>query len=171
MEGMSHLQLQSVAEKETRQLLTSAEQHFKLSPSHPTILFDLKGKTAGVLSIQKYGATKIRYNAALLQQYGQQFIQQTVPHEVAHLIARRLHGPNIKPHGREWRTIMSFFNTPAMRCHNYDTSMSAVRTMRYYEYQCQCKTHQISAIRHNRSNSGVTYLCRLCGSSLVFVGS
>lgn len=164
---MTEHQEQTAATDRTRQLLASAEQAFNLSPSNPEILFDLKGKSAGLLVVHRNGHMKIRYNATLLARYGEEFLEQTVPHEVAHLIARRLYGQSIKPHCREWQSIMSYFNVPANRCHSFDTSNSDTRTMRYYDYHCQCKSHRISAIRHNRIVSGVTYLCRVCGSSLI----
>jgi SprT protein len=158
---------QAAATDRTLQLLAAAEQKFELKPSLPDILFDLKGKSAGLLVIHSSGHTKIRYNGELLKLYGTKFIEQTVPHEVAHLIARRVYGKAIKPHGKEWQAIMAYFNVPANRCHSFDTTKTAHRRMRYFDYQCACKCHQISAIRHNRMLSGVTYLCRICGTSLV----
>jgi SprT protein len=156
------------ARERTLQLLASAEHKFNLNPKNPEILFDLQGKAAGLLVIHSSGNMKIRYNSGLLKRYGKKFIEQTVPHEVAHLIARRVYGRSIKPHGKEWQAIMSYFNVPAERCHNYDTSDTHARTMRYFEYHCECRSHRLSAIRHNRVLSGVTYLCRACGTSLVF---
>ncbi|MES9940109.1 MAG: SprT-like domain-containing protein [Candidatus Thiodiazotropha sp. 6PLUC2] len=166
---MIESQLQTEAKIKTRQLLASAEHHFDLDPSHPEIFFDLKGKAAGLLITHKNGASKIRYNPILLEHYGQKFLDQTVPHEVAHLVARTLFGPSIKPHGKEWQAIMSFFKTPALRCHSFDTTLSTTRSMRYFEYRCDCQNHRISAIRHNRVRAGVTYLCRACGTSLTHV--
>jgi SprT protein len=163
---MCDLDLQSKAIAKTQQLLRSAELHFNLPPCQPEITFNLRGKAAGLMVMRHNGSSTIRYNSALLQHYGQRFIEQTIPHEVAHLIARIMYGAAIKPHGNEWRSIMAFFNTPAERCHRYDTSQAGVRTMRYFEYQCDCRTHQVSAIRHNRIRSGVTYLCRACGANL-----
>ena len=151
----------------TRQLLHIAEQHFNLPPSRPVILFNLTGKAAGLVIFQKNSRCKVRYNRSLLERYGHLFIEQTVPHEVAHLIARARHGPGIKPHGNEWKAVMKFFRVAPDRCHGFDTSHAATRTMRYFNYRCGCRAHRISAIRHNRILSGTTYLCRVCGSSLV----
>lgn len=159
--------LQAEAAAKTRQLLGIAEQRFNLASSQPAILFNLKGKAAGLVVFQKHGRCKIRYNRSLLARYGRLFIEQTVPHEVAHLIARARHGAHIKPHGDEWKAVMKFFHAAPRRCHSFDTSDSATRTMRYFDYRCDCRTHRISAIRHNRMLSGTTYLCRVCGSSLV----
>jgi SprT protein len=163
---MCDLDLQSKAIANTRKLLRTAELHFSLPPCQPEIIFNLRGKAAGLMVMGHNGSSKIRYNPALLQRYGQRFIEQTIPHEAAHLIARIMHGASIKPHGKEWRSIMAFFNAPAERCHHYDTSQAEVRTMRYFEYRCDCRTHQVSAIRHNRIRSGVIYLCRSCGANL-----
>ncbi|MEJ2612665.1 MAG: SprT-like domain-containing protein [Candidatus Thiodiazotropha sp.] len=163
-----NLQLKTIAK--TRQLLNSAERHFSLPPIQPVILFNLTGKAAGQVVLHRQGHSKIRYNTSLLERYGSSFIEQTVPHEVAHLIAHTLHGQQIKPHGTEWKAIMHFYRAVPNRCHHFDTSQSTSRTMRYYEYQCDCRTHHISAIRHNRILSGIPYSCLSCGSMLVIAG-
>jgi SprT protein len=150
------------------QLLSQAESAFDLPPCRPEIRFDLTGKSAGMVIFGPGSRCVIRYNAPLLLRYGQRFIDETVPHEVAHIVARRRFGQRIKPHGSEWRQIMAFFQVPAHRCHSFDTTHSTRRRMRYYEYRCACRKHRLSAIRHNRMNSGErTYQCRFCGNQLV----
>ncbi|MET0065710.1 MAG: SprT-like domain-containing protein [Candidatus Thiodiazotropha sp.] len=164
---MTQADSQTQAIATTRQLLNQAEAAFRLTPLRPEIRFDLSGKTAGSVSFGPRGRIVIRYNAILLAQYGQHFIDETVPHEVAHIVARSRYGPRIKPHGSEWKRVMAFFRAPARRCHSFDTTRAVRRRMRYFDYQCACRTHRLSAVRHNRIRSGaMTYQCRLCGSPL-----
>jgi SprT protein len=47
-----------------------------------------------------------------------------------------------------------------------------VRRQRRFRYRCDCSTHQLSARRHNKIRHGrANYLCRSCGSEVVFVDS
>lgn len=48
----------------------------------------------------------VRLNPALLDSPGQLLIE-TLCHEVAHVAAFRLHGPKVRPHGREWAALMT----------------------------------------------------------------
>lgn len=152
--------------EQTRLLLAEAAAHFRIDPPVPEVRFDLRGKSAGMVVFHHKRQPLIRYNQTLLQENGEAFIQRTVPHEVAHLVARELHGPSIKPHGKQWREIMAFFGADSSRCHNFPVGEHTRRRMRYFRYRCGCQNHQLSAIRHHRSLAGVSYLCRRCGSAL-----
>ncbi len=154
------------ADQQTHSLLRQAEKHFGIECPLSGIRFDLRGKTAGMVVFPGMRKPYIRYNPDLLLGNRESFLDQTIPHEVAHLVARRLHGSGIRPHGREWRQLMNFFQADPVRCHNYDMSGIRCRAMRQYSYSCGCRQHQLSAIRHKRILNGQTYLCRRCGESL-----
>ena len=155
--------------EQTRLLLTEAATRYGIDPPEPEVSFDLSGKTAGMVVFRHNGQTLIRYNRTLLIENGDAFIQRTVPHEVAHLMAREIFGPSIKPHGKQWREIMAFFGADNSRCHNFPLPEKERRRMRYFAYRCGCREHQLSAIRHHRILAGVSYLCRRCGSALIQV--
>ena len=112
------------------------------------------------------GDVVLRYNPVLLRENPRRFIQQTVAHEVAHLVARRIHGSRIRPHGREWQAVMREFGVEPRRCHDFDTTRSTLRRLRRFRYHCDCSEHQITTIRHNRVLAGQRYLCRRCGEAL-----
>lgn len=130
------------------------------------IRFDLRGKTAGQVRIRARGQYLIRYNLELLKRGGADFIQRTVPHEVAHVLAYHHHGPNIRPHGHEWQRIMRQLGAEPTRCHDYDVSGLGARQLQYYHYHCSCMEHQLSSIRHNKVAKGQRYLCKRCGEPL-----
>jgi len=44
--------------------------------------------------------------AAWLFDQPQEIIDEVLCHEAAHLAAHHLHGPGIRPHGREWQALM-----------------------------------------------------------------
>jgi SprT protein len=130
------------------------------------IRFDLRGKTAGQVRIRSRGQYLIRYNLELLKRGGIDFIDRTVPHEVAHVLAYHRYGPRIRPHGQEWQRIMRQFGAEPSRCHDYDVSGLSARQLTYFHYHCSCMEHQLSSIRHNKFAKGQRYRCRRCGETL-----
>jgi SprT protein len=150
----------------TLALLKQAERHFHHAMPKIEIRFDLRGKSAGMVRFQEGNKPVVRYNMQLLSENHESFISQTVPHEVAHVVARSVFGAGIRPHGAEWRTVMAFFGSEATRCHEFDVSRSVSRRLRRFSYRCTCREHQLTSIRHNRVLAGQTYQCRICRSAL-----
>lgn len=130
------------------------------------IRFDLRGSSAGQLRACGRGQYLIRYNLALLQREGADFIRRTVPHEVAHLVVHRRFGAAAQPHGREWKAVMAQLGAEPSRCHNYDVSGLKQRQLQRFDYHCSCREHQLSSIRHNRITKGQVYRCKYCGEAL-----
>jgi SprT protein len=164
---MDSLSLEQQVRERTLELIETARQRYQVAIRDPELRFDLKGKAAGMVVFRPGRNPLVRYNQKILSDNTKAFIQQTIPHEVAHLIARRRYGKGIKPHGPEWQGIMQDFGAEPKRCHNFTVSNIRSRRMRYFPYRCDCRAHQLSTIRHNRSQRGIVYLCRACGSPLL----
>jgi SprT protein len=131
------------------------------------VRFDLRGTAAGQARLTGRGAAVIRYNPLILERHPEEFIAQTVAHEVAHVVAFTVFGVRIRPHGSEWRAIMQGFGAEPRRCHAYDVSRLRARALRHYPYRCGCGCCEISSIRHNRIRTrGIVYLCRRCHQPL-----
>jgi SprT protein len=130
------------------------------------VRFDLRGQTAGQVRIQSRGGYLIRYNLELLRRGGDDFLARTVPHEVAHVLAHQHFGATIRPHGREWQSIMRALGAEPTRCHDYDVTGLAQRRLSYFDYHCGCTDHRLTSIRHNRIAKGQRYHCRRCGEPL-----
>jgi len=162
----SDLMLQAQATEQTRKLLQQALARLNLRARELEIRFDLRGRAAGQARCGSRDPWLIRYNAVLLRENGERFIAETVPHEVAHLVAYHRHGPRIRPHGPEWQAIMGQLGATPERCHQYDLSHVPRRTTRVYTYHCACGEHQLTSIRHRRILAGRTYLCRRCAKPL-----
>jgi SprT protein len=116
--------------------------------------------------IDASGRATIRYNSALLLRHGKDFLERTVPHEVAHYLAFLHHGHGIRPHGPEWQQLVTALGGTPERCHAYDVADLGARKTRRFPYHCQCGDHQLSSIRHNRIVRGARYLCHHCGEAL-----
>jgi SprT protein len=129
----------------------------------PTISYDLRGQSAGQAN---YRHNVIRLNRELLEKYTTDFIDQTVPHEFAHLVAYRVYGSRIKPHGKEWKSVVLALGAEPVRTHSYE--VSTTRRLKRFCYQCDCPSslYEITSVRHNRILRGHMYLCKKCGSSL-----
>lgn len=136
----------------------------------PTVGFDLRGRVAG----RAYcGRRHVQFNPVLLVENVQPFLTDTIPHELAHLVAYELYGGSIEPHGSEWARIMTqVFGIPANRCHQLDTSRSVVADV-LYRYACRCpgRTHELTVRRHNTmQKGGAYYVCKDCGARLRYAG-
>jgi SprT protein len=161
-----NIMLEQVVLDKTAWYLHQAEDFFDCTFKLAEIRFNLKGKTAGYFKQLANGRSIINYNSSLLELNGNAFIERTVPHEVAHLVAYQLYGSSIKPHGAEWLSVMQLFKADASRCHDYDMTNVATRTYRRFAYQCVCQTHYLTSIRHNRIQGGQRYYCRKCHQAL-----
>jgi len=163
--------LQDLVVAETRRCIQRAghilESGFPMVP----VVFALKGRAAGMYRVYK-GQPVIRYNPYIFSKYFDDSLTNTVPHEVAHYITDERYGlANVRPHGKEWRAIMRALGAePSVTC-RYDLTGIPLRRQRRFIYRCACSTHEISAVRHNRSSSGKAhYLCRQCRKPVMFSG-
>jgi len=151
---------------ETHRLLNQAEKDSGRAMPQPEIQFNLQGQSAGQVRFQKKHPPLIRFNPELLSENQDAFLAQTVPHEVAHIVARTLFGARIQPHGQEWKNVMLQLGAKIQRCHNFDTRNTKARQLRLFDYQCNCRSHQLTSIRHNRVAQGRRYYCRSCNQIL-----
>lgn len=131
------------------------------------VRFDLKGRCAGQ-AIRKPGDWfEIRVNPEIAVQNWAEYIDQTIPHEVAHIVQYQVF-PRCRGHGRAWKRIMRAFGKEPRRCHEYDLSTVKVRRQKRHEYACACRVHHLTTVRHNRVRRGQTnYSCKTCGTTLV----
>ncbi|KMV28449.1 SprT family zinc-dependent metalloprotease [Photobacterium swingsii] len=156
---MSSLQSQVIAKVES--CISHANQRLQKRFAMPTVSFRQGGKIAGSARLQGW---EVRFNPVLLKENPQAFLDEVVPHEVAHLITFKLFG-RVRPHGKEWQTIMTqVFGIPARTTHSFDVSSVQGKT---FSYQCQCSQHQLTVRRHNKVARGqVSYHCRQCRQPL-----
>jgi SprT protein len=151
----------------TSDCLRRAGEIYGIDPQPVPVSFDLKGRSAGMYQVQR-GQRRIRYNPYIFFRYLDDNLAATVPHEVAHYVTDLLYGlRNVRPHGREWKSVMKALGAEPRVTANYDLDDMPIRRQQRYTYRCQCSTHQLSACRHNRIGRGdAAYLCRKCGVAL-----
>jgi SprT protein len=109
---------------------------------------------------------RIELSEQLFLENIESFFENTIPHEVAHILTEILY-PNAKQdHGPEWKSVMRELGIEPVRCHNYDTSSCYNDTR--IRYNCVCSTHHLlSKIRHNKAKLGTEYSCGTCKTRLI----
>jgi SprT protein len=125
----------------------------------PVVSLDLRGVCAGRASSEV-----IWYNPTIALANLEKFITRTVPHEVAHVVDRRLNGSS--SHGPRWKKIMKDFGVPAARCHSYSKGVVKTRELKRFAYRCECRTHSLTSILHNRMCRGQRRWCKTCKHDL-----
>lgn len=134
--------------------------------STPTVSFFDKSTKSGKA---RAFTNEVAFNLVLAGENLATF-DNTVIHEIAHLVVPRAFPRAKQHHGREFKYVMEVMGGNPSRCHNYDVStIRAKYTRKQFIYSCACKEHVISSIRHNRAQANkTTYSCRLCANSIKF---
>lgn len=156
------------------ELVERAEREFpRLKEQHCLdglgVSFDLTGTAAGRAQLQ---AHNIQFNDWLVKHNLQAFLDETVAHELAHIIHHKLFPGDRAWHGKRWQEIMRRLGYEPQRCHDLDlTGMPGLRRQRRWVYKCDCRTHELTTVRHNKVRRiGRSYTCKLCGTILTFTG-
>jgi SprT protein len=147
----------------TTQWLTKANQIFGRTFPMPMISLRLRGGVAGRAYITKW---LVKYNPEIYINNKQAFIDRTVPHELAHLINRTLHGNLVKTHGKEWRSIMRQLGVKDItRCHSYNLDgIKGIRAKaaRPFVYACGCQEWKVTSLIHRKMLNGQIRCCPKC---------
>jgi SprT protein len=163
---MQDKDIQDLLTEKTKKCFDLANQKLSRSYGYPRVDFDLRGTTAGVAYTL---SNIIKYNLGIAKENLEHFLNTTVPHEVAHIIADRYFGVRCV-HGQKWKMIMrNVFNLEPKRCHSYNVQNHRVRKTKLYLYPCACSCGcKVGAKHHNMIQKKVGFFtCRRCRSKLV----
>lgn len=152
--------LKMQVQRRLKQDLAKANAFFQKEFQAPQVNYAIRGLKAGVAYLER---NEVRFNPILLQENGADFINQVVPHELAHILVYQ-HFGRVQPHGIEWKMMMeTVLGVPAETYHCFDTA----NTAKQFSYRCDCQTHQLSTRRHNAIvRDGRVYLCKKCKGKL-----
>lgn len=151
--------------------LRRAERCFRRAFPRIPIEFDLTGGTSGQYWFPSGKSRSgshglLRFNMWIASRNLKEFIQNTVPHEVAHYLVTCIHGRRVKPHGTEWKQIMQeCLGAAASRCHHHEVPYP-------YVFRCRCEG-QAGEYRYTRRGfnnflRGTVRYCPKCKSGLRF---
>ena len=153
--------LQQAVMRSLRHFLQLAQQKLERHFEEPTLVYQQRGTAAGTAWLEQW---QIRLNPVLLLENQQAFIDEVVPHELAHLLVWKTFG-RVPAHGKEWKWMMEdVLGVPARRTHQF--AITSVRS-NTFPYRCRCQQHQLTVRRHNRVVRGESeYRCVHCGTLL-----
>jgi len=126
----------------------------------PNINTNLTGKTAGIADSRK-NLIKLNKDLLSIESNTKEITENTVAHELAHLIVGRLY-PLAKPHGSEWKRVMKVLGETPSVTHNMELPILKFTHL----YACKCSEYQLSNIRHKKVQKGTKYRCTKCKSVL-----
>ncbi|SHH20255.1 SprT-like family protein [Hydrocarboniphaga daqingensis] len=90
----------------------------------PTVVYDLRGSVAGMaVSLREQPGPPQQWmhvHPELLMRYPIQMIQQTTPHEIAHLVVDWYLPRTREHHGAEWCAVMRYFGRPPLPYHEME---------------------------------------------------
>lgn len=131
------------------------------------IMSTRKSTTAGKAYVGRvpFGVYEISLNIPLLAVNNDpDQIDQTVGHEIAHLIAYKVYGD--RGHGASWKKVMRYFGLAPERCHDMSKAATTVgKNTTIYVYRCTgCGKHvHLGAKRHKKQQQ-----CQAAGSRYGF---
>jgi len=110
---------------------------------------------------------KIRLHHELIERYGEVYLHDVVPHELAHAVVMEQYPYRVLPHGKEYKATLAALEGKIIAPKNRPkyTLLPHKRRMQRFKYICQCtsRLHLLSTIRHNRIKRGThLYTCKHC---------
>ena len=173
VDGKTRFELEQEARQRFVEVLTFAKERFNLEEDivGTAVNFDMNsGSTLGMFVCTSrgiYGKRKIenmrfRINPQMLSNAGnfKELISDTIPHEVAHLVATLVCGVN-ENHGQNWQHIARVLGCNGERlCQASKVTIQKIRKTRKFEYILASGAHvEISTRVHNKMQGGARYLC------------
>jgi SprT protein len=154
--------------KRVEECFKMAEKHFNETIPRAQILFDIKGSTGGQ-SI--YSKKQLRFNRKLAIDNEPEYMQNVIPHEVAHFVTKFKYGSSVSPHGKEWKKILiEVFRVPPKVRHHMDVSKVKIvrRKYKYICAACDGKEYLVGKTKHLAVLRGNVLYCPKCGGRIFF---
>ncbi len=138
----------------------------------PTILFKKRGTVGGTAC---YSRMELNLNAGLMLDNWDEYMNQVIPHEVAHLLKEHMYGrgksrcKKTSAHGSEWKRVMRALGVSPDRTHNMDVSKVAIPKSKYI-YNCdKCGSEVIAGPKIHKKIQlfGSNYGHRGCSDSKI----
>lgn len=161
--GLPTVELKQRIETKLQECADKLNYYSRTNVRLPTVVYDLQGRTAGWAH---YSENKIRMNIALLYSDTEEMIEQTLPHEFAHIASYNFYGREGTGHGKLWKRTMRELGLVPDRCHSMETTPQ--RVTQKFHHPCNCDKGYciVGKNVHNKIQNGRQYTCGKCGNRL-----
>lgn len=99
---------------------------------HIAVRLDLKGKSAGEAGRDARGQYFMRFNREAITKHWEDMVNNTIPHELAHVITIVKYGTC--RHDADWRHVTRSLGGSADRCHRYELTPAKTKTRFRFKY-------------------------------------
>jgi len=124
--GMDKTYLQDVAGYNARRWWNIIRKHYpELSPNTPRVVLNNRLKTTAGRAFIENNPPYIDLSTELFWEYTEQFTEDTIPHELAHIAAYILFGDS--GHGKGWYTVLNTVGIKTTRLHHMVNTKHAQR--------------------------------------------
>ena len=107
----------------------------------------------------------VEFNPSIYEAHVEEFLEDTVPHEVAHVVAYYVFGST--GHDIFWKQVCSDLGSATQRLHSF--TVPKCSNAKTYKFKCACMEHEFTPQRYAWVKKGKMYRCRNCGEILVEV--
>lgn len=170
METTAPYHVQTLAEQKVLECFDIAKAKAGIDLQYEGVKFFKNSTMAGFVIPSK--GNIVYLNLPLMERNESNFLNDTIPHEVAHLVANAIKAQKRiveGAHGKTWKRVMSqVYGLNPTRCHQYDTS-GVGRNVKKYRYVCSCQKFSLGSTRHNKIQNGAKYRCKKCKKELAFL--
>jgi predicted SprT family Zn-dependent metalloprotease len=141
---------------EVMEMARNKYPQFNMANCEVPFVFIKTGQHAGMMQWIKLSSTRdvynLLFNTVAIKQDWDHVYNDTIPHEIAHLVDHVLHGTT--SHGSKWKRIALSLGCDGKRCHNIDMS-EAKRKTRKAVYVATCGTEiKLTINMHNKVQNG-----------------
>jgi len=162
--------IKRIEDKILETLLVLQKRYPSANLDIPTWKWNPMGRTAGRAH---YLGNLVELNPDFINNHLDELINQTLPHEIAHLVSVKVYGLQLgRGHGRFWKSVMyalSPLDVEVRRCHDYSLEGVSKIRPRPYEYVCHCKdkTFSLTANIHGKIQRGQKRFCTRCKATII----
>ena len=151
---MTQITLQQRVDAKIKEVIAKAAELYNLDLSKVAVQWNLKGRAAGMASWRGYPVNrtyKVRFNSDMARQNPDDMVEDTIPHEYAHIVC--FMNPSLgSNHDYGWARVCRALGGTGGRTHDNDVVYGNGRT---YEYTAtNGKTYRLSEQRHKKVQQG-----------------
>lgn len=131
------------------------------------IKYDLRGRAAAQAQ-RRYNRLILRFNVEAIEKSYDDMVNETIPHEVAHIVAFAFPNLGAKNHNHGWKRIARSLGSNADRCHTIQLTPARrrQRAARQIYRLDSGREILVGPTQHKRIQQGAKYNVKMTGESI-----